>query len=97
MNFYLINEQNTCNKLAGTNKEIYDQAIHGTKAQKSTIGFIGVIDNNHRVRASLLFNRTDLKVFTKVTCFIRKYSAIGVLEEIAKISKENNAFLKEQS
>ena len=87
MNFYFIDENNKLTKITGTNKEIYDAVIDETKRQKTITGFIGAIDDSHRVRSSLMFTRVDNKVFTKLNGFIRKYAAIDVLEKHALMLK----------
>ena len=87
MNFYFISEKNYCVKVEGTNKEIYDLVMQVTREQKTNSGFIGAIDDNNRVRASLLFSHVDRKVFTKLNGFIRKYAALGVLEKHAEMLK----------
>jgi hypothetical protein len=88
MNFYFINENNECTRIiAHGNKQVYEVAMAETKKQTTNSGFIGAIDNNHRLRASLLFTWTDNKVYTKLNGFIRKYAALGVLEKYVELLK----------
>lgn len=82
MNFYFVTDDNTCLKLnTSSNKETYEYLIKMAKEQPMNWGVVGAIDNNNRLRASLLYTTTDRRVFTKVHTFLRKYSAIGALED----------------
>ena len=82
MNFYFVTDKNTCVKLdTMSNKAMYELLIQMAKEQPMHWGVLGAIDTSNRLRASMLYCTIDRKVFTKVHTFLRKYSAIGALEE----------------
>ena len=80
MKFFYITEKNKIIGVSGTNNSIYKTVIELAKLQKTNIGFLGAIDSKNRIKASILFNCIDSKVFTQLNTFIRKYSALGILE-----------------
>jgi len=88
MEFYFINEDNTFIHLKGNLNQMVKQAKDRTKVQKHWTGVIGVIDDKYRVRSSVIFRYSDKTVHTKIIMFIRKYSAMGVLQELASMLKE---------
>jgi hypothetical protein len=83
MNFYYVNEDNEPTIIRGTNKALYTTAIEMAKAEKSNLGFLGVISKN-KLRATLTFHCYHKTVYTTVTQFIRKHAARAALERLCK-------------
>lgn len=90
MDFIFVNEDNTFVTLKGDLDGMVKAVKHRTKAQKHWTGFLGVIDHNNVVKASVVFRHTDKTVHTKILTFIRKYSAIAVLHQIAELRKQES-------
>lgn len=90
MRFFYVTEKNNSYEIIGSVHYIYTSVIEACKKEKHHRGVLGAVDTNHKLRATLVFNYYDKKFRTPLHAFIRKYAAIGALEQQVKKLREKH-------
>jgi hypothetical protein len=85
MYFYFVHENNMMTRIDGhTNKECEQAVFKAMDKEPRGSGVLGVVDSNNKVRATVSIYKNRGKYITAVEEFIRKYRAIGALENLDK-------------